>query len=325
MASKNVEKTRARLEKRIEEGAYYEAHQQLRVVSQRYIKAHNYDAAIDILCSGAEALLKAGQNSSGCDLCLMLVGVYKTGNIAPSATSRARLIQLISLISPEEPSRKRFINEAIAWSSKHGEYPAGDPELHHFIGKLLAQEDDTYEAEKHLVVGTKESAETFADMLYEWYTEDEPHTAPIYAARAVIPYMLIGNLRDATRLLTTFTRKLIENNSSLAVQEVQTASVDCKVIPSLPLLNFLSLLLLACQTGGQDMFRTLKSHYNNSLIEVPHWNEPLEQIGEIYFGIQIRRPTSILDMMGSMFGGAPNSVPQSRQIGPEQQPLVDLD
>jgi hypothetical protein len=325
MASKNVEKTRARLEKRIEEGAYYEAHQQLRVVSQRYIKAHNYDAAIDILCSGAEALLKAGQNSSGCDLCLMLVGVYKTGSLAPSATSRARLIQLISLIPPEEPGRKRFINEAIAWSSKHGEYPAGDPELHHFIGKLLAQEDDTYEAEKHLVVGTKESAETFADMLYEWYTEDEPHTAPIYAARAVLPYMLIGNLRDATRLLTTFTRKLIENNSSLAVQEVQTASVDCKVVPSLPLLNFLNLLLLACQTGGQDMFRNLKSHYSNSLMEVPHWNEPLEQIGEIYFGIQIRRPASIFDMMGSMFGGTPNSVPQSRQIPPEQQPLVDLD
>jgi len=110
MASKNVEKTRARLEKkfvqhahlifhifssnqahRIEEGAYYEAHQQLRVVSQRYIKAHNYDAAIDILCSGAEALLKAGQGGSGCDLCLMLVEVYKAGSVTPSATSRGTL------------------------------------------------------------------------------------------------------------------------------------------------------------------------------------------------------------------------------------------
>ena len=110
-------------------------------------------------------------------------------------------------------------------------------------------------------------------MLYDWYTEDEPHTAPIYAARAVFPYLLIGNLRDATRLLAMFTRKLIENNTSLAIQEVQTASVDAKVIPSLPLLNFLNLLLLACQTGGQDMFRTLKSHYNNNLKEAPHWDE----------------------------------------------------
>jgi len=76
---------------RIEEGAYYEAHQQLRVVSQRYIKAHNYDAAIDILCSGAEALLKAGQGGSGCDLCLMLVEVYKSGSVVPSATSRGTL------------------------------------------------------------------------------------------------------------------------------------------------------------------------------------------------------------------------------------------
>jgi len=138
---------------------------------------------------------------------------------------------------------------------------------------LITIEDNTYEAEKHLVVGTKESTETFVDMLYGWYTEDEPHTAPIYAARAVFPYLLIGNLRDATRLLTAFTRKLIENSSSLAVQGVQTASVDVKVIPSLPLLNFLNLLLLACQTGGQDMFRTLRSHYSNNLKEAPHWDE----------------------------------------------------
>jgi len=55
-----------------------------------------------------------------------------------------------------------------------------------------------------------------------------------------------------------------------------------------------------------------------------NFSQALEQIGEIYFGIQVRRPASIFDMMGSMFGGAPNAAPQSRQIAPEQ-PFVDLD
>lgn len=107
MASKNVEKTRARLEKRfvfrslfpvtwltyprIEEGSYYEAHQQLRVVSQRYVKAKDYDAAIAILFSGAQALLKAGQGGSGCDLCLLLLEVFKTGNKSPSAETKGGL------------------------------------------------------------------------------------------------------------------------------------------------------------------------------------------------------------------------------------------
>lgn len=69
----------------IEEGAYYEAHQQLRVVSQRYVKAKDYSAAIEILSSGAQALLKAGQGGSGCDLCLLMIEVFKTSNSSPTA------------------------------------------------------------------------------------------------------------------------------------------------------------------------------------------------------------------------------------------------
>jgi hypothetical protein len=53
--------------------------------------------------------------------------------------------------------------------------------------------------------------------------------------------------------------------------------------------------------------------------------QALEQIGEIYFGIQIQRPTSILDMMGSLFGGPSGPAgPQHRQIAADPT-SVDLD
>jgi golgi to ER traffic protein 4 len=62
---------------RIAIGAYYEAHQQLRVIAARYLKQSNYDAAADILIGGARALLKAGPqqgaSASGGDLAIMLV------------------------------------------------------------------------------------------------------------------------------------------------------------------------------------------------------------------------------------------------------------
>ena len=62
---------------RIADGAYYEAHQQLRVIAARYIKQSNYDAAADILAGGAKELLKAGSqqgaSASGGDLAIMLV------------------------------------------------------------------------------------------------------------------------------------------------------------------------------------------------------------------------------------------------------------
>lgn len=62
---------------RIADGAYYEAHQQLRVIAVRYIKQSNYDAAAEILAGGAKELLKAGSqqgaSASGGDLAIMLV------------------------------------------------------------------------------------------------------------------------------------------------------------------------------------------------------------------------------------------------------------
>ncbi|KAF8539764.1 hypothetical protein BDD12DRAFT_836346 [Trichophaea hybrida] len=315
MPSRNVEKTHERLQKRIKEGQYYEAHQQLRVVSQRYIKAESYGSAIDILHTGAQALFKANQGGSGGDLCLLLVETYKTAKMAPDSVSKSRLVELITMMPSEEPSRKRFINESIAWTSKLGAFPAGDPELHHFIGNLYSQEDEVYEAEKHLLLGTKESADVLTRTLYEWYKQDETRTAPTYIARAVFGYLLVGNLREASRSLDVFIQQLIQDSPALVIQEVQSASADIRVFPSLPLLNFLSLLRLAVQTGGADIFRNLKSHYASQLRDVPSWDDALDQIGELYFGIQVRRPTNILDMMGSMFGGGSVERPAQQITG----------
>jgi hypothetical protein len=72
-----IDKTIARQREKIASGAYYEAHQQLRVIAARYIKQNNYDAAAEILAGGATALLRAGSqqgaSASGGDLAIMLV------------------------------------------------------------------------------------------------------------------------------------------------------------------------------------------------------------------------------------------------------------
>ena len=197
-----------------------------------------------------------------------------------------------------------------------------------------------YEAEQHLILGTRESAETLARLLYEWYKQDDAHTAPTYIARAVFGYLLVGNLREAYRSLEVFIGQLMQENSGLVIQEVQSASADIRIFPSLPLLNFLSLLTLATQTGGAEVFRSLKSHYASQLKDIPAWDDvsslgshvgietnyplqALEHIGEMYFGIQIRRPTNILEMMGSMFGGG--GAPDPRSQAPQITGSFDLD
>jgi golgi to ER traffic protein 4 len=184
--------------------------------------------------------------------------------------------------------------------------------LHHVAGSLYAEEHDAYDAERHLTLGTKDSVELLARLEYDWYSADDSHTAAQYAARAVFPYLLVGNIRDASRSLQIFTTRLIESNKSLTVQDIDSGGTSIRLYPSLPLLNFLSLLLLAIQKGSADLFRQLKSHYSVHIKEVGTWDEALETVAEMYFGISPpRQGNPLLDMMGSMFGGG--AAPKKQQ------------
>ncbi|KAL6854192.1 hypothetical protein J3F83DRAFT_489438 [Trichoderma novae-zelandiae] len=316
MANK-VDRIVARLQEKIADGDYYEAQQQTRVAASRYIKAQNWPAAIDVLYSVAQSLLKAAQGGSGGDLCVMMVDVYKQAELRPDATSKGRLLTCLRLFDPAEPTRKKFITESMGWSSKFGEYPAGDPELHHVAGSLYAEEHETYEAERHLILGTKDSPEVLLNMEYAWYKEGDAHLAPHFAARAVLPYLLVGNVRAATTCYRLFTSALTNDNPSIGVQDVSSATCDVRIFPSLPLLNFLGLLLLAIQRGAPEVYKGLVSKYATQIDEAEAWAEPLEMIGEMYFGIaKPRQSNPLMDMMSGLFGGGGVAPPpQTRRPG----------
>ncbi|KAH7122557.1 hypothetical protein B0J11DRAFT_342421 [Dendryphion nanum] len=297
-----IEKTIQRQQEKIAEGQFYEAHQQLRVIAARYVKQSNWAAATDILFSGAQSLLKAGQGGSGGDLCIFLLDVFNKGEVKPDAGSKGKLLSLLRAFPKEEPTRKKFVNEMIGWSSKAGEYPAGDPEIHHVAGTLYADDLEPYDAERHLILGTKDSPETLAQLEYSWYEADDSHTAPLYAARGVLPYLVVGNLRAANKFFLLFSSRLAQK-ANLGVQEVSTSSSEVRVYPSLPLLNFLGLLLLAVERADPSLYRQLKSHYATHLKDV-NWGEALDEIGQMYFGIRIpRQGNPMMDMLGSMLGG----------------------
>jgi golgi to ER traffic protein 4 len=112
-----IEKIIARLQSRIEEGQFYEAQQQTRVVAARYIKAENWNAAIDILYNVAQSLLKAGQGGSGGDLCILLVDVYDKAELEPDASSKGKLLTCLRLFDSEEPTRKKYITEMIGYDA----------------------------------------------------------------------------------------------------------------------------------------------------------------------------------------------------------------
>lgn len=322
------------------------------------------------------ALLKAGQGGSGGDLAIFLVDVLgKAGKeigVGEKSTYRVsdemggmegegmekkadkgmclttgKLLTILRAFPAREPTKKRFVTEMINWSGRVGDYPLGDPELHHVAGTIFAEgtftptiffaklhlvfmpgtECEPYDAERHLALGTKDSPEQLAKCEYEWYTQDEPATAALYAARAIFPYLLVGNLRSANKAHLIFTSRLSSSNKSLSVQEVSSKSSDMRVYPILPLLNFLGLLLLAVQRGSSDLYKQLAKHYAPHVKEVGVWDDALAQIGEMYFGIRIpRQGNPLFDMMGSMMGfGGGSPKPKPKKVDVPPPPAADLD
>lgn len=180
--------------------------------------------------------------------------------------------------------------------------------MHHVAGTLLASDGEAYDAERHLILGTRDSPSILTDLEFSWYNQDSPDTAALYCARAVLPYLLVGNIRAATQSHLLFTSKLPGSLSSETVSS-ENRKVDARVYPSLPLLNFLSLLLVAVQrgAGAKDVFNRLRMKYKPYLEEQAGgtWDEVLEMVGEAWFGVRRPRPQGnpLMDMMGSMFGG----------------------
>lgn len=327
---------------RIAEGNFYEAHQQLRVVASRYVKASDYSNAADILSNGAVLLLTAGQGGSGGDLSMMLLNdIYTRGEWHCDEANRNRLIEILRAFPREEPTRRRFVQEMISWSAKFGELERGDPELHHAAGSVYAEEGEAYEAERHLLLGTSVSVPVLAGLHYTWYTADSPHLAATYASRSVFPYLVLGNLASASAAFRLFTSRLASTNPQLFTQSIESSKseIEIRVFPSLPLLNFMSLLLLACQKGDPGLFKQLAKHYAVHLKESEDmWGEALANIGEIWFGIRIPKGGNpLFDMMGNMFfggGGQKPSTPrpatpkpqvEAKRAEPAPPPTMDLD
>lgn len=128
--------------------------------------------------------------------------------------------------------------------------------------------------------------------------------------------------------------------------ESAKSGLSLRIFPSIPLLNFLSLLLLAGQKADASLFRQLMKFYGPHLKDTESlWNECLANIGEIWFGIKIPRQggNPLFDMMGSMLfggggqggaggkGGTPRAgTPKPASGGPpkkeiEKPPTMDLD
>ncbi|KAL4062889.1 hypothetical protein V8B97DRAFT_1637812 [Scleroderma yunnanense] len=315
----------------IANGQAYEAHQKARTFASRYVKAGQYDTAIDILFQSARELFKVGQQGSGTDLASYLIDVYESKGEVVNDESRDRLTQLIALTGSSGTWRKTVIDRAIAWSAQHSSCPSGDQDLHHYIGELLFKEGAFNAAEPHLLAsGKRDSARLLAQMFVDW--ADAGGLLGNFALRGTLPYLGNGNILAARTFITQFVKKLLLSRASL-VSSLQTSPISVNdstevVVTTDNTINFCQLAVLTCQRANGERNKIIRESWvrlcgtyqsKGGVLATKEVRIVLQEISTLYFAIPPPRtqPDNPFGaMLSSMLGGAPGSPPQRRVLSP---------
>ncbi|KAJ7056739.1 hypothetical protein C8F01DRAFT_1257396 [Mycena amicta] len=299
--------------------APYEAHQKARTFASRYVKSGQHDVAIDVLFQSARELFKVGQSGSGVDLTGFLLEVYETKGQVVSDESRGRLTQLIALAGSDGAWRKTIIDKSLAWSTMNGAIPAGDAELHHYVGELLYKEGSFEAAEPHFLASSKrDSARLLAEMFLQWSAAD-PKSHGAFALRGILPYLLNGNILGARTFITHFVASLPR-----ASDATMSVGPDAEVIlVKDPIVNFAQLAVLTCQRAQGD----LQQSGTRELGAVVR--AALNEISTLYFAFPPPRGQAgnpFGDMFSSLLGGGPSSgSPARRMLAPAAVTAGGLD
>ncbi|KZT07615.1 DUF410-domain-containing protein [Laetiporus sulphureus 93-53] len=319
----------------ISSGQAYEAHQKARTFASRYVKSNHYDTAIDVLFQSARELLKAGKQGSGTDLACFMLDVYDSKGESVNEESRGRITQLIALTGPGGSWRKTTTDRAIAWSAKHGGCPAGDPDLHHYIGELLYREGAFDSAEPHfLASGKRDSARLLAQMFAEWAATRGYDGA--FALRGVIPYLQNGNILAARTFITQYVTELTSNKPALVsplqstpipVGNTKDGQVDELIFTTEPVMNFAQLAVRTCQRAQGAQNKAIREAWvrlcgtyqsRSSLIASKEVRKALIELAELYFAIpppRAQQANPLGDMLSAMFGGgAPTNSASARRV-----------
>ncbi|GAA5977097.1 hypothetical protein JCM10908_004855 [Rhodotorula pacifica] len=278
----------------LQSGDYYSAHQKARTTATRLLAPPRrnappagtslpYDAkaqeAADLLWDTARKLLEKGQAGSAVDLATMLVqDVWTARGVGCGKEERAKIIQLIALTDRNGAWRKTLTDAIFAWTSKTGSGPAGDVEIHEYLGETLYKELDYDQATLHLLVcPTQDAARTLANVLFDWHKldPDSPRESSVgrYAARGVLSYLEASFILAARTFLSHFLALALAAypslrvvafaypppNSPLAKSNANTtATSDELIVTKLASLNFLQLAIQAVQAGVGESVERVK-------------------------------------------------------------------
>lgn len=308
MSEAKLDRTIARFQAKIDSGSYYEAHQTLRTITNRYVKSKQYPEACEILYQGSSILTRNKQYASSSDLISYLIQVYiEAGITSENRDAKLKLIELIGNLPDSEKSLIDLSKQSLNWSKDGNHNKFGDCDLHDLFGSKFLNIIGTTEnddklfaiAELHLILGTHESLPKYILFLFNWFKTNKQVDAGLFLSRAIINYSYLKNLKFVQESLNKYLILLKTYNSNY--QEISHDAVSILFFEEYPLINFLQMLVLTLgKQNCSNKFLGLYNEYKTMLEEYGIVNS-IEYIGKLYFDLNIGKPKSG-NMMANLLG-----------------------
>ncbi|XP_054068338.1 Golgi to ER traffic protein 4 homolog isoform X3 [Rissa tridactyla] len=266
--------------------------------------------ARELMYSGALLFFSHNQQNSAADLSMLVLESLEKSDAKVADDLLENLAKLFSLMDPNSPERVAFVSRALKWSSG-GSGKLGHPKLHQLLAITLWKEQNYSESRYHFLHST--DGEGCANMLVE-YSSSRGYRSEVdmFVAQAVLQFLCLKNKTSASVVFTTYTQKhpSIEKGPPF----VQ------------PLLNFIWFLLLAVDGGKLTVFTVLCEQYQPSLKRDPMYNEYLDRIGQLFFGVPPKQTSSYGGLLGNLLNSLMGTgEDEDTEDGQEDSSPIELD
>lgn len=308
MSEAKLDRTIARFQAKIDSGSYYEAHQTLRTITNRYVKSKQFSEACEILYQGSIILTKNKQYASSSDLISYLIQVYQEAGItSDNKDAKLKLIELIGNLPDDETSLLDLSKQSLTWSKEVKANKFGDCDLHSLFGNKLLNIIGTGEndektfaiTEFHLILGNVDSLPRYIVFLFNWFKANNQVDAGLFLSRAIINYAYLKNIKFIQESLSKYLILLKNYNSNY--EEISVDNTSILFFPEYPLVAFLQLLVLTLEKKDcANKFMGLYNEYKPMLTDYGILNS-VEYIGKLYFDLNLGKPKSG-NMMANLLG-----------------------
>nr|XP_006078767.1 Golgi to ER traffic protein 4 homolog isoform X1 [Bubalus bubalis] len=277
--------------------------------TRRYMAQSKHAEARELMCSGALLFFSHGQQNSAADLSMLVLESLEKAEVEVADELLESLAKLFSLMDPNSPERVAFVSRALKWSSG-GSGKLGHPRLHQLLALTLWKEQNYCESRYHFLHSS--DGEGCANMLVEYSTARGFRSeVDMFVAQAVLQFLCLKNKSSASVVFTTYTQKHPSIESGPPFVQ--------------PLLNFIWFLLLAVDGGKLTVFTVLCEQYQPSLRRDPMYNEYLDRIGQLFFGVPPKQTSSYGGLLGNLLSSLMGSSEQEGEDSQDDSSPIELD